>query len=53
MNTPKLRITFRSLGRSRRVWVATFQMGSTEANIDKAVRVAFNHNAEIIDEANA
>ncbi len=40
-------VTFRSL-RSGRIWTARFEFGSEEENALCAVKVAWQHNAEII-----
>lgn len=44
-----LHVTFRSLGRSKRVWTAAFQMGSVIENRGEALRVAWCLNAEILE----
>lgn len=44
-----LTVKFRSLGPSKRIWTAKFQMGSVDANRGEALRVAWIHNAEILE----
>lgn len=43
-----MRVTFRSYGKSRRQWDATFDLGSDEANGIAALQVAWKMNAEIL-----
>ena len=43
-----IEVAFRSRNRSRRVWVARFDMGSDYENALAALTAAFKHNAEII-----
>lgn len=44
---PVLDVTFRSRGRSGRIWTARFECGSERENALQALRVAHLHNASI------
>lgn len=44
-----LHVTFKSKGKSGRVWTATFDLGSAEENALHALEVAWKQNAVILD----
>jgi len=45
---PRLEVTYRSLGRSGRIWNAAFECGSEDENRLQALRVARLHRAAIV-----
>ncbi len=47
-----IEVTYRSRGRSGRVWSVVFNLGSAEENSLAALRVAYTHNAEILGSVN-
>lgn len=43
-----MQVTFKSKGKSGRVWTAIFDLGSDEENTLSALRVAWKQNATIV-----
>ena len=48
-----LQVTFKSAGRSGRVFNATFDLGSDDANKMAALRMCWTHNAYILSAVGA